>query len=133
MCKASAPLPRVEGWDGPEGCLGLAEGGGYHGGVGGRGTGPYIYIYIYILFNLLGSMSEDSTVPQCIHSLMRIDCVVHPQFDAYRLYRQTRSTSTVSTLRTSQSCNCNCGKPRFPGDWRAMESSSRQATKLYAG
>ena len=23
--------------------------GGYHGGVGGRGTGPYIYIYILCL------------------------------------------------------------------------------------
>ena len=50
VCKASAPLPRVERWDGPEGCLGLGEGGGYHGGegggVGGRGTGAYIYIYI---------------------------------------------------------------------------------------
>ena len=47
--KASAPLPRVQGWDGSEGCLGLGEGGGYHGGgVGGRGTGPYIYIYILL-------------------------------------------------------------------------------------
>ena len=39
LCKASAPLPRVERAGGVPG----GGGGGYHGGgVGGRGTGPYI-------------------------------------------------------------------------------------------
>ena len=45
MCKASAPLPRVEragGVPGPGGGGGIPWG----GGVGGRGTGPYIHIRV---------------------------------------------------------------------------------------
>ena len=54
VCKASAPLPRVEGWDGPEGYLGLGEGGGIPWG-GGRWPGDWP-IYNTIIQHLWNQM-----------------------------------------------------------------------------